>query len=202
MSGRLRRRQARLHRPWAAGPEARPTKRRRRQWRRSSTCSLWLRAELRCAVRARSIAAAVAQHGQCALGRRSPHGHRRAAPKVRPLAQRRPRPGEVCSPPGRRRGAAAARRRLPKVAGFSTLGRCAPHTNLTLTLTRTPTLTLTLTLTRLLTGATTAHEPQLEGSWREGNAAGVPNPNPNPNADPNPDADPNPNPNPDPDPNH
>ena len=53
-----------------------------------------------------------------------------------------------------------------------------------------------------LTGATTAHEPQLEGSWREGNAAGVPNPNPDPNADPNPDADPNPNPNPDPDPNH
>ena len=82
---RVRHRPAHLHRPRAAGPEARSTKRRRRQWRRSSTCSLWLRAELRRAVRARSIAAAVAQHGQRALGRRrSPRGHRRAAPKVRP----------------------------------------------------------------------------------------------------------------------
>ena len=50
-------------------------------------------------------------------------GHRRAAPKVRPLAQHCPEPGEVRSPPGRRRGAAAACRRLPEVADFSTLGR-------------------------------------------------------------------------------
>ena len=75
-------------------------------------------------------------------------GHRRAAPKVRPLAQRCSRPGEVRSPPGRRRGAAAARRRLPEVADFSTLGRCAPHTNLTLALALALALTLTLTLTR------------------------------------------------------
>ena len=115
---RVRHRPARLHRPRAAGPEARSTeRRRRRQWRRSSICSLWLRAELRRAVRARSTAAlsaAVAQHGQSALGRRSPRGHRRAAPKVRPRAQHCPGLGEVPSPPWRRREAAAARSACPK----------------------------------------------------------------------------------------
>ena len=48
------------------------------------------------------------------LGRRSPRGHRRAAPKVRPRAQHCPGLGEVPSPPWRRREAAAARSACPK----------------------------------------------------------------------------------------